>query len=249
MPLMSPSNPLFAHLDASRRVKTFRVKHKLYGYKVEVSFTPNGFAICSSFHEPGSVSDLVIFRDMQWFHERVLCKKENEATIEDSGPLEKECPRQWAILADKGYQGTAEICRVIHPKRNPPGAFLSPGEVAENKAISSDCILVESVFGRMCGLWSVVGTKWKCSENKYDPVLRLCLGLTNFHIRWGPLRAQNMTLYQKLTNRWYQIGNSQLERRHRIQKRYREKRADLMRRQFRASCALDLLGREPSQEI
>lgn len=41
-----------------------------------------------------------------------------------------------------------------------------------------------------------------------------------------------------------QIGNNQLERRRRIQKRYREKRADLIQRQFRAS-----LGREPNEEI
>lgn len=40
------------------------------------------------------------------------------------------------------------------------------------------------------------------------------------------------------------IRNSQLERRRRIQKRYREKRADLIQRQFRA-----ILGREPSEEI
>ena len=95
----------------------------------------------------------------------------------------------------------------------------------------------------------MVGTKWKWSENNYDPVFRLCLGLTNFYIRWMPLRAQDMTLNPQLTNGWYQIGNSQLERRRRIQKRYREKRADLMQRKFRRSCALDLLGRERSQEI
>lgn len=55
--------------------KCFSGKHKLYGYKVQVSVTPNGFAICSSLHEPGSVSDLVIFKKMQWFHERALRKK------------------------------------------------------------------------------------------------------------------------------------------------------------------------------
>ena len=133
--------------------KYFSGKHKLCGYKVEVSITLNGFAICSNLHEPGLVSDWVIFRDMQWFHERALHKK--EATIEDSGPLEEEYLGQWAILADKGYQGAAKICRVIHPKRKPPGAFLSPGEVAEYKAISSDRILVEMFLVAFvdCGRW------------------------------------------------------------------------------------------------
>ena len=50
-------------------------KHKLYGFKVEVSVTPNGFAVGSSMHEPGSVSDLVIFQEMQWFHHRTQRKR------------------------------------------------------------------------------------------------------------------------------------------------------------------------------
>ena len=168
--------------------------------------------------------------------------------MDDMGPLKETYPNQWAILADKGYQGAAEFCRIVHPKRNPQGGFLSPAHVAENRAISSDRIIVENYFGCLCGLWNVIGMKWKWSEENYYPVFRLWLGLTNFHIRWKPLREQDMSFYKQLTNRWYNIGNSQLELRRRIQKRYREKRADTMRRQFRASCVLDLLGREPSQD-
>ena len=95
---------------------------------------------------------------------------------------------------------------------------MYPGEVAENKAISSDKNIVESYSGRLCGLWNVIGCQWKWSEEKYDPVFRLCLGLTNFHIRWKPLRGQDVNLYQQLTSSWYSIGNSQLERGRRILK-------------------------------
>lgn len=45
--------------------KYFSGKHKLYGYKVEVFVTVNGFEVSSSMKEPGSVSDLVVFRNMQ----------------------------------------------------------------------------------------------------------------------------------------------------------------------------------------
>ena len=47
--------------------KYYSGKHKLYGYKVEVSVTLNGFAVCSSMQEPGSVSEVVISQKMQFF--------------------------------------------------------------------------------------------------------------------------------------------------------------------------------------
>lgn len=48
--------------------------------------------------------------------------------------------------------GAGEFCRVIHSKQKPSDAFLFLSEVAENNAISSDCILVENGCGRVCGL-------------------------------------------------------------------------------------------------
>ena len=137
---------------------------------MEVSVTPTGFAVSSSMHEPGSVSDLVIFQGMQFFHMRAQRKRDDEKEIGDEGPLHESYPGQWAILAHKGYQGAAEFCRIVHPMRKPQGAFLSPGEVAEKKAISSDRIIVENYFGRLCDLWNVIGCKWKWSEGNYDPV-------------------------------------------------------------------------------
>ena len=70
----------------------------------------------------------------------------------------------------------------MHPKRKPQSGFLSPAHVEENRAVSSDKIIVENYFERLCGLWNVIGMKWKWREENYDPVFRLCLGLTNFHI-------------------------------------------------------------------
>ena len=169
--------------------------------------------------------------------------------IADDGPMVEQYPNQWAILVDKGYQGAGEFCRIIHPKRKPQGSFLSPGDVSRNKFISSDRILAENYFGRLCGLWAVLGSKWKWSEANYGPVFRLCLGLTNFHIRWKPFRDGDMELYQQLTSRWYHIGNSQLDRRRRIQKRYRHRRADFVQRQFWADGVRELFGREPSDGI
>ena len=50
----------------------FSKKHGLYGYKIEYSVLPNGFAICSTEHHPGHKHDLEIFRDNTSFHEEAL---------------------------------------------------------------------------------------------------------------------------------------------------------------------------------
>ena len=118
----------------------------------------------------------------------------------DSRPLAERYPIQWAALSDKGYQGAGEFCRIIHPKRKPQGS-LSPADFSTNKFVSSDRILVENFVGRLCGLWNVLRSKWKWSEINYDSIFRLCLGLTNFHIRWKPPRDDDMQLYQLLTSR------------------------------------------------
>ena len=191
--------PAFRPSGSFEGGKYYSGNHKLYGYGAEVPAKPNGFAVGSSMHEPGSVSDLVIFRQMQWFHSRAQRKKDYEALISDNGPMVEQYPNQWEILADKGYPGAGKFCRITHLKRKPQWAFLSPGDVPRNMFISSHRILVENYFGRLCGLWAVLGSKMEVVRGHYDPAFRLCLGLTNFHKRCKPLRDGDMALYQQLT--------------------------------------------------
>lgn len=56
---------LFSNLTV--KVEVFKKERiiameKLYGYKLEVSVIPSGFAVVCSSHYPGSTSDLTIFR-------------------------------------------------------------------------------------------------------------------------------------------------------------------------------------------
>ena len=95
----------------------FSAKHKLYGYKMEVSVFPSGFAACVSAHRAGSVSDLTIFREMYEFHKTATEKGMDQLTISDHGPLRGKYPNLLAILSDKGYQGAAEDLRVLYPKK------------------------------------------------------------------------------------------------------------------------------------
>ena len=127
--------------------KYFSGKHKLYGYKMEVSVLPIGIAVHCNSHYPGSVADIDIFYKNADFHDVALWKSKNEGHRQalDYGPFHDTHPNTWAALADKGYRGACDRVRFIHPKRKPKNGFLTIEEDKENKAISSDRIIVEKV--------------------------------------------------------------------------------------------------------
>ena len=107
---------------------SYSAKHKLYGYKMEVSVFPTGLAACASHHRPGSVSDLTMFREMREFHQTATEKGSDQLTIPDHGLLRSKYPNNCAILADKGYQGAADELRVLCPKKKKPHRMLSVDE-------------------------------------------------------------------------------------------------------------------------
>ena len=55
--------------------------------------------------------------------------------------------QEWALLADKGYQGLAQQLRAIHPTGAPPELRLSADEERKNDKISSDRVIVEKFLG------------------------------------------------------------------------------------------------------
>ena len=203
---------------------SYSAKHKLYGYKMEVSVFPTGLAACASHHRPGSVSDLTMFREMHEFHKTATEKGSDQLTIPDHGLLRSKYPNNWAILADKGYQGDADELRVLCPKKKKPHRMLSVDDEEGNRELSSDRFIVENYFGRMNGLWEVTSRKYRWAEELYDPIVHACVALTNIHIFWHPLRDQDGERYQQLRNKWYTIGEGVLKKKKLNQQRYREKR-------------------------
>lgn len=89
--------------------KHFSGKHKLYGYKLEVSVLPNGQAVGVSNHDPGSLSDIHIFQQRAAWHSLNLSKSEKYHNIVDIGPMEEKHSEKWAVLTGKGYQGICGI--------------------------------------------------------------------------------------------------------------------------------------------
>ena len=115
---------------------SYSAKHKLYGYKMEVLLFYTGLAACASHHRLGSISDLTIFREMNEFHKTVAEKGSDQLTIPDHGPLRSKYPNNWAILANKFYQGAADELRVLCPKKKTPHRMLSVDDEKGNWELS-----------------------------------------------------------------------------------------------------------------
>ncbi|KAE9161320.1 hypothetical protein PF002_g32403 [Phytophthora fragariae] len=192
----------------SEAITYYSGKHHLYGYKVEISVLPTGLAINCSPHVKGSVSDITIFRDNDAFHLNALKKRPDEMHLEDDGPFTVEYPRDWAVLTDKGYQGLRSDFRAIHPKCQTRLNPLPLEETRNNDRISHDRVIVENYFGRMKMLWGVCSDKWRWDEGAYDLFFRVCLALTNAHVRLRHLRAEEGDDYQRYDARLREIGFS-----------------------------------------
>ncbi|ETV93831.1 hypothetical protein H310_12184, partial [Aphanomyces invadans] len=87
-----------------------------------------------------------------------------------------------------GYQGAQHEYHSIQPKRRPQGGFLTPRDLERNHKVSSDRVLVENYFARMCSLWKAMSVTYKWNESKFDQVSRICCALTNAHVLWMPLQ-------------------------------------------------------------
>lgn len=211
----------------------FSGKHKLYGLKVEVSVLPTGIAKACSEHYPGSVSDFEIIQRQREFHAKALKKSGDEQNLIDVGLHNTRYPNQWAVLGDKGYQGILEILRGIHPVKRPPRGVLSISDETFNRQVSSDRIIVENFFGRLCGLWSLMSSKWRWSQTLYDDFFRAATALTNFHIKSHPLRAEDRDKFSRIRNRLTHIANQSVENRRRVLARYQERRRVRLNQEFR----------------
>jgi hypothetical protein len=170
------------------RASYYSAKHKLHGYKTEVSVIPTGLAINCSRHFKGCTADITIFRKNEDFHVAAVVKNPSDEDLNDDDPLRDEYPGSWAILADKGYQGLADSNRAIIPKRRRPSTPLTPQEEDDNGDIASDRVVVENYFGRLCTLWSLCSDKFRWQEKNYELFFRACVALTNCHVRAHPLR-------------------------------------------------------------
>lgn len=96
----------------------------------------------------------------------------------------------------------------------------------------------------MCTLWTVVGSKFRWDEAHYDLIFKLCVALTNIHIKWNPLLGDDGTTFGRLRKRFYSIGEAIVTKRKRVQANYRARHRERMARSFGS-----LLMRRRVQEL
>ena len=97
--------------------------------------------------------------------------------------MAEEYDGQWALLTDKGCQGAADVIRAVLSKKKSKGGSLSHDDQRVNGKITADRIIAENVFGRMSTLWAIMSNKWRWDDKQYDKIFRLCLSLTNLHVK------------------------------------------------------------------
>ncbi|KAG2795979.1 hypothetical protein PC119_g24299 [Phytophthora cactorum] len=129
-----------------------------------------------------------------------------ECSVAPPGDEPTQFPQMWAALVDKGYQGADQVLRTIQPKKQPRGGTLDRDDIARNRAVSVDRVLVENFFGRMCMLWKAAYATFKWNENRFDSVARLCAALTNFHVGLMPLRARDSDHYDMVLSKYQSMG-------------------------------------------
>ena len=100
-------------------------KHKLYGYKVEVSIRPNEISSAFTEHYPGSVSDIEIMHKRLHLHKCRLEKRDEDDGITDDFQMYDKYGNYWDVLMDKGYQGATEVLDAVVPKKKPSRGILS----------------------------------------------------------------------------------------------------------------------------
>ncbi|KAG2878496.1 hypothetical protein PC116_g21332 [Phytophthora cactorum] len=174
-----------------------------------------------STHARGNTLDITLFRHNEAFHHATRRKSNEDRSLRDVGLMNTEYPDEWAVLTDKGYQGLEQHVRCIHPMK---GSNPKAAAAQQNADISSDRIIVENWFGRLCGHWRICADKYRWGEDLYDDIFQTCAALTNYHIGYYPLRSTNGDEYRQRQNRLVSIGREMQKKRRRAQDRYRERR-------------------------
>ncbi|ETV96594.1 hypothetical protein H310_10296 [Aphanomyces invadans] len=161
----------------------FSGKDKLYGLKIEASVSPEGLMV-----------DMLANRALQ--------KSGNELLNNDNGELFQDFPSSWAVLVDKDYCGLTSSARAIHPKKRPTNGTLDRTDLDRNANISSDRVIVEYYFGRVCLLWKISYATYVWGTKSYDAIQRLTSSLTNFHLALMPLRQNVQHQYRAVLTRY-----------------------------------------------
>jgi hypothetical protein len=98
---------------------------------------------------------------------------------------------------------------------------LDHNDIERNRRVSSDRVLVENYFERVCSLWAIMYRTYKWKEKRFDSLSQMCFALTNCHVRSMPLRGEDGKYYESVLARNYSMGQETARNRRITQEQYR----------------------------
>ena len=90
------------------------------------------------------------------------------------------------------------VFSAIIPKKKTRNNPLGTDDIHRNNRISSDRVIVENFFGRVCMMFGIMAGTYRWNREKFGMIVDFCFSLANFHIRLHPLREQDFDYYQKV---------------------------------------------------
>lgn len=96
-----------------------------------------------------------------------------------------------------GYTGLEASFRKILPDKEPANGCLTSQQNVCNKKISSDRVLIEKYFGRLC-TFPLFGSKWRWDEHRNYRFLPFGVAFTNAHVVWNPLRRSDRASFNSI---------------------------------------------------
>ncbi|ETV66072.1 hypothetical protein H257_17343 [Aphanomyces astaci] len=125
-----------------------------------------------------------------------------------------------------GYIGISHSLRGIHPKRRTANGSLEASDLERNANVSSDRVIVDNFFGRVCSLWRVSCATYTWSERNYSAIQRVTFALTNFRLSLLPLCHDDEDFYGRVLARYQRMANEKKRKRQETQRRYRLNRQE-----------------------
>lgn len=145
--------------------------------------------------------------------------------VPDKLPLQSTYPDWWALLCENGYVGASDLLLAINHYKKPANSCLSLEQEGFNDRLSSDSVVVENYFECMRSLWLVLPQKYCWNHDIYKKIFKYALAFTNLHILYHPFWHNDEEVFCRTQNRLKCTGIEIMNKRRRVQARYRAKSA------------------------
>lgn len=169
-------------------------KHHQHGIKLQALVTPDGLCIDARFGWPGSIHDKKVF------DESGIAKA---LTFQETNPDRTVITKRLSCLFDRGYTGVKcpAYPEAIVTLRKPKNGELSENQLAFNRRVEHDRVIVENYFSRLRTICGIFAGKYRGERNNFmKSIVMICICLTNFYNSRHPMRVDNVNQRENAEN-------------------------------------------------